>query len=267
MPTLNRVTSSLFVILLISPMTATAAAPTWEGSYLGVNLGGVFGDTKTSTNVGAASNTSYLGAADINAVTAAGTFEQHPSSVIVGLQAGHDWLWKQMVYGVILDYGMFSLNSNNSTTNTYSDLSGQYTVNTAVSTNWLFTLRGRLGYPIVVRWPSLVYVTGGMAMTNLKVSNTFRDNTDLEGAGGSHHSQNQLGWTAGLGMELAAFKHGSIDLQYLYVNIPSSETSTSITNEQGGFGIPEASLTSPFVTTGQLYANLVKISLNYRFDM
>lgn len=268
MPIINQrnlcyIFASLFSIS--SPVLANHLL--WQGPYAGVYLGGGFGNNQVSTNTGSVTNTSYFPtSADIYAVNSAGGWQNEANAMIVGLQIGHDWVWKQITYGVALDYGSLPLSSSSIVSNTYPDNSDQYFINTSVSANWLFTLRGKLGYQSKLKYPSLLYLTGGMAITKLKVSNNFSDNSAFEGAGSSESAQNQIGWTVGAGIEVAAFKHISVNLEYLYIDIPSIKTTSSIFNTQGGFGIPEQSLISPFSTRENFYANLFKIGLNYRFD-
>lgn len=259
---------SLLFISCSTPTSAVLAEPNWQSPYVGAYVGGAYGSNHASTNVGSVTSTSYfLNSANVNAVNNAGTSTNNPAAIIAGIQAGHDWIWKKLIYGVALDYGTVALNSSNRVTNaTYPDNSGNYSVTTSMTTNWLFTLRGRLGYQAMVRWPSLLYVTGGVAVTQLRVNNNFSDNTSTAGAGGTDTSQNQIGWTLGAGVDLASFSHATLDLEYLYVNVPSVKTTSSIYNSAGGFGIPVQSLNSPFSTTGKFHANLLKIALNYRFD-
>lgn len=167
----------------------------------------------------------------------------------------------------MFDYSVFPLNSSHSATNvTYPDGSNNYSVYSSMSMNWLSTLRGRIGYEASLHWPALLYLTGGLALTQLRVNNNFNDDSSYAGAGGNSTSQNQIGWTAGAGIELASLNHLSVMFQYLYVSIPSMTTNSSISNSAGGFGIPSQSLTSSFSTKGQFYSNLVTLGLNYRFD-
>lgn len=130
----------------------------------------------------------------------------------------------------------------------------------------MFTLRGRLGYEVPLRWPTLFYVTGGMAVTQLKVNNSYSDNSAFGGIGASSFSNNQIGWTAGLGLELLAYDNLSVDLEYSYVHVPSVSTTSTISNTQGGFGIPAQSLISPFSTNASFHASLLKLGVNYRFS-
>lgn len=268
MPIINQRNLCYIFGSLFSISASVLANPLpWQGPYAGVYIGGGFGNNHVSTNTGTVTNTSYfITSADINAVNNAGGWQKEPNAMIIGFQMGHDWIWKQMTYGIALDYGSLPLSSSSIVNNTYPDNFDQYSIDTSMNTNWLFTLRGKLGYQQMLKYPSLLYLTGGMAMTKLKVSNNFVDNSSLVGTGGSESDQNQIGWTVGAGIEVAAFKHISVNLEYLYIDIPSIQTTSSIFNTQGGFGIPEQSLISPFFTTENLYANLLKIGLNYRFD-
>ncbi len=268
MPIINQrnLYSLLFSFFAISA-PVLANPPPWQGPYAGLYLGGGFGNNQVSTNAGSVTNTSYFTtAADIKAVNNAGGWQKDPNEMIIGFQMGHDWIRKDMIYGVAVDYSSLPLSSSNRVNNTYSDNSDRYSIDTAMSTNWLFTLRGKLGSQKMMNYPGFLYLTGGMAMTKIKVSNNFSDNSSLAGTGGSESAQNQIGWLIGAGIELAAFTHTSVNLEYLYINIPSIKTTSSIFNAQDGFGIPEHSLMNPFVTTANFYANLLKIGLNYRFD-
>lgn len=261
------VLTSLVICFLI-PTKLFAGMSPWQGPYIGAYFGGGYSSNHTSTNVGAVTDTSYFTTAtDINAIHNAGTTTQHPSAAIIGITAGHDWVSNQFGYGVVFDYGTLPLNSSKSQSNrTYLDNSDQYAIHTSMRTNWLFTLRGRLGYQTVQYWPAFFYVTSGIAITQLQVNNSFNDTSSLAGSGGNQTAQNQIGWTGGIGAEVLSFGHASVSLEYLYVKVPSVKSKGSISNSEAGFGIPAQSQTSPFSTTGQFHANLIKVGLNYRFD-
>ncbi len=256
--------SFILFLLPASPVFAT----TWQGPYLGAYVGSGFGTQHLSTSTGTVTDTSYFAATtDINAVNSSGSSTQNPSSAIVGFQAGQDWAVKKSILGIVLDYVVAPINSSHTMNNvTYPDGSNAYSVYTSMTMKWLSTLRGRLGYQTTLHYPALLYLTGGLALAQLKVNTSFSDNTSYAGMGGNSTSQNQIGWTLGAGIELASLHHFSVMLQYLYVSLPSMTTTSSLSNTAGGFGIPPQSLTSPFVTKGQTYTNLVTIGLNYRFD-
>lgn len=254
-------------ILFIS--SSVVAAPIWQGPYIGAYFGAGFGNNDTTTNIGTVTDLSYFtNANNIAIVNQSGSWTKHPISLIGGIQAGHDWSWQQMVFGVIVDYGTLSLSSSNHVPNiTFLDNSDQYSIYTSIKTNWLFTLRARLGYQtIIYAQPTLFYLTSGMAMTQLKVANVYTDNSSLAGAGSGYLAENQIGWALGAGIEVLAYCNMSVSLEYLYVQIPSATTEAFISNTAEGFGIPALSLTNPFNTRGKFYGNLIKITMNYRFN-
>lgn len=240
---------------------------TWQGPYVGAYFGGAAGHNHTTTNAGSITASSYFtAAADANTVNNAGSWNDDPRSEIIGIQAGHDWLWKETVIGVVADYGVMPLNKSTTATGVLPVSGDTYSVYTSVGTNWLLTLRGRVGYQTMLRWPSLFYITGGAAITQLRVNNNYSDNAALVGFGGTHATENQIGWTAGAGIEIATFGRGSLDLEYLYVRIPSVTVNSSIANSAAGFGIPVNSLSNNFSTTGSFHANIFRLGFNYRFE-
>lgn len=258
----------LFSILLFGLSSAAlATTQTWRGPYVGAYFGAGFGIGVVSTNVGTVTDTSYFqNVGDINLVTNAGASVQNPITGLIGVEAGHDWVWRQMVYGFVTDYGAFIFDSSRGQSGNYPSSPNAYSINTSIDTNWLFTLRARLGYALPLHWPTLLYFTGGMAITQLQVSNNFSDNAPLEGAGGSSIAQDQIGWAAGLGIEVATIHQLFVNFEYLCVSFPTLTNFSSISNSQAGFGIPLQSLTSPFSTTVNFHANLLKVGLSYRFD-
>lgn len=264
-PTFQKITLVVLTLSMSSSIFATSFP--WQGPYAGIFLGGGYGNNHLSSNAGSVSDTSFFTTpVDITAVNQAGTWTQNPNSLIGGFQAGHDWTCKGLLYGVVLDYSWLPLSASKVTTGTYPDSGDSYTVTTSLRTNWLFTLRGRIGYQTMMYLPSLLYITGGMALTQLKVSNHFTDQSAFAGSGGSSLSKNQIGWTEGVGVEVGVWRHLSMNLEYLYMSVPSVTTNANIENTEGGFGIPTGSMGSTFSTKANFHANLFKLGLNYRFD-
>jgi opacity protein-like surface antigen len=68
--------------------------------------------------------------------------------------------------------------------------------------NWTGSLRGRAGFDGGAFMP---YLTAGLAFAGATASE-----------GGSDNTQMHFGWTAGAGVEVAAFDNVSVDLQYRY---------------------------------------------------
>ena len=264
---LQSISCSVLLVSLLTPVYANQLSP-WQGLYIG-GYGGVgFNQTKVSTSAGSVGSTSYFNdSADVNAVNNAGTFSYRGENGIAGFEVGENWALNHFVLGVLADYSGFSASSSKSVASqSYPSGSGSYSETISTDLNWLFTLRGRLGYGSTVhQWPSLFYVTAGPVLTKVKMDSSFSDSSSYAGAGGSGSSSYQLGWSAGAGLELFASHNFSIGMEYLYVQIPSVENDSAIGNSQAGFGVPSGSLSSPFVTSGKFSLNLLKVGLNYQF--
>ena len=240
----------------------------WSGPYLGGYIGGAWGDSKVTTTAGSVSSTSYFPSNDnINAVSQTGSQTFIPNIFVGGVQLGDNWTVKNYVYGFIFDYGSLNFGDKKVVTNSaYPDGSGNYTIRTSINTDWMYTIRGRLGWTPESSWPILLYGTGGLAVTQLKVSNQFSDSTTLEGIGAGHRNNTINGWSLGLGLELPITQNLTINSEYLYANFGSVNVQNSVYNSAGGFGIDYQSLVSPLSTTAHLYANFFKVGLSYKFN-
>jgi outer membrane immunogenic protein len=142
--------------------------------------------------------------------------------------------------------------------------SGQsFAATTSVDTNWLFTARPRIGW--LIQPQLLVYATGGLAVTSLKVGNNVSDNCAavvLCGlpnlAGASSGSETMAGYAVGGGGEWAFNPHWSVKGEYLYVNFGS--VSSTLTTNLAGAAVPNT-----MTTSAKLSASIARLGLNYKF--
>jgi outer membrane immunogenic protein len=255
------------VLLLATSVSHAGHVPfNWSGPYLGAYIGGAWGQSNLDTDAGSVTGSSYyISTSDINAVNQSGSPSLSPSAFIGGIQLGDNFVFGRFVYGIVLDYGSFHLSETKNAVGTYPSGAGNYSEDMSIQTDWLYTMRGRIGYIPMESYPFLVYITGGLALTNPSLSNSFSDDSSLSGVGGGSNDTVQTGWTAGLGLEYPVFRHFTVDAEYLFVQFNSVEIDSAITNSAGGFGILPYSLNNPLETTASLYANLFKIGLNYKF--
>ena len=240
----------------------------WAGPYVGGYLGGALAKANVKTTAGSITNDTYFSDQnDITAVGQSGTNTISPNASLAGIQVGDNFFTSpRITLGWVMDYSSFHLSETNTANNTpYPSGAGNYSLQTSVTTNWLSTVRGRFGLTPPTSWPMMFYATGGLALANVKVSNSFSDTSSLAGTGESSTSSNQLGWTAGAGFELPLAQHLTLNAEYLYVNLGSVDTTSSLENSAGGFGISPNSLASPLTTSVDLHANLFKLGLNYKF--
>jgi outer membrane immunogenic protein len=240
----------------------------WAGAYIGGYLGTTPATASLETNTGSVTDSSYFSSsADITSVNQSGTNSLSPGAKIIGIQFGDNFFTsKYVTAGIVLDYSTFHLSKTYSANNTaYPSGAGNYSLQTSISTNWLYTVRGRLGFTPPTIWPLMLYATGGLAVTDLKVSNSFNDTNALLGVGASSASNNPTGWTLGVGFEFPVMQHVTINAEYSYLHLGSVSTNGSIQNSVDGFGISANSLANPLGTSVNLHANLFKIGLNYKF--
>ena len=263
---------------LYFPLASTAALAekasspgvfSWSGFYAGVNLGHSWydGDIRTDAGVESFSPPSYFVASDIAAINqlASGSFRGDGS--VGGVQVGANQQIGSFVLGFEADFGAFGLTGTR--VGVYDipiGIPAQGTVRVAMETDWLFTARGRLGWT-----PSsnlLIYATGGLAVTELSVSNSYTDTAPTAGVGGSSASKLMFGWALGGGAEWALTQHWSLKAEYMHIKFGSVSTQgfvfcgpSSTVDCSGGDAIP-----SRMSTSANLSADIARVGINYKFD-
>jgi len=183
----------------------------WTGFYAGVNGG--YG-TGTST-------WSLVPGTDIK-----------PKGAMFGGTLGYNWQSGAIVYGIEGDFDWSGVKGSN-------DCGVGVTCET--SNTWLATFRGRVGYAFD-RW--LPYITAGGAYGNVKATASV----PLAGLSASS-SSDQLGWTAGAGVEYAFLGNWSAKLEYLYVDLGSFDAGAA-----------------PVVNNVSFKENILRAGLNYKFS-
>jgi outer membrane immunogenic protein len=252
-----------------APPPVVVAAYSWSGFYVGVNAGGAWGKSDATTTT-VLVLPGYFDPTSVPAVNAVGVQTINPSAFTGGVQAGFNWQAGSFVGGVEVDFNSFHLSGSASGTGVYPCCApAGFTVTSAVSTDWLFTARGRLGFA-ANNW--LFYATGGLAVTNLKGDFTFTDNCGdiaaCNGPGGPNAaeaaslSKTKLGYAVGGGVEAGLWSNWSLKAEYLYVKF-SSESVVGLISTPGIIAL--GSNNNPFTHTIDLRAHIARLGLNYRF--
>ncbi len=241
------------------------AAYNWTGFYAGLNLGGAWGRSDASTTL-AYSPFGWFNITSPPAVNAAGRQHIHSSGFTGGGQVGYNWQSGPVVFGAEADIQYLHLSGNARSSAVYPCCSPTvFNVTSSVDTNWLFTARPRLGYA-VNNW--LFYVTGGVAVTDLKGDFTFTDNCAANpGCGGPNSNAHEAvsltktraGWTVGGGIEAALWGQWSVKAEYLFLDFGSISGTGFLNPPVGG------SNNNPFTHTINLKANVARVGLNYHF--
>jgi outer membrane immunogenic protein len=230
--------------------------PGWAGFYAGVNLGGA--QTREQYDTTAFAGGVFINPVNLRAFDAAGTGDARHSSVIGGVQAGYNWQFGTFFTGVEADISGFA--GNTELTRTAPVPLGAFagtpfTVSTATHADWLVTVRQRAGLALD---SALIYVTGGVALTQIRHSASFVDQTAIPDIGSGQESRLVPGWVAGGGVEWALGPRWSAKAEYLYAQFADSTLGYS-------FDFTGNSAPNPMAVRERLSLQIARVGLNYRF--
>jgi outer membrane immunogenic protein len=234
------------------PYPAATAPFIFTGFYAGANVGGVLGGSKFLETPSSAFGAGAASVADV------GTGSTAPRGVLGGIEAGYNWQIGHFVLGVETDFSGWDMSSNQGMSAFGTPPAGfgfppgiTYTSSGTVTSNWLYTLRPRVGF---ANGNMLTYLTAGLAVTNLRFSESI-----VLGSGGpsltGSTSSTVAGWTAGGGVEYALSWNWFIKAEYLYASF-SNQTAPQVV---GAF----PTLTG--TATANLNANILRAGFDYRF--
>ena len=153
----------------------------WNGAYVGVNVGDGFGTSNWTDTVTLASTGNFNVNGGMAGLTL-GTNMQVLGAWVFGAEADLNW----------------------------SGLKGSATPalcggTCTTSNSWIGTARGRIGYA----WDRLMpYFTGGGAFGSVKISDGLGTATST-----------RFGWALGVGFEYAALDRWTVKLEYIYVDL------------------------------------------------
>lgn len=268
---LIALTLRLVVILIPVVVNAGESNMSFVGSYVGIDGGGTWGSSHYRTNPGcpsSAENAVFCGASpdpsvtNGNAVLASGTGNFSISGYTVGGHIGHNWTINNILFGGEADIGSFDLSSSTDIGGLFPFvfLGDRYTLTESMSTQWLATIRGRIG--VTIKPQLLLYATGGAAFTDFTFTSTYSDNAINSffpgGTGNGKVSNTRNGWTLGGGGEWLLSDTFSIKLEYLYADFGSINIPVPVSNTP--------SYTQIINVNADLSADLVRAGLNYKFN-
>jgi outer membrane immunogenic protein len=238
---------------------AVAPVYNWTGFYVGLNAGSAWNQSRAATTT-VFDPAGYFSVTSVPAIASVGNQRINSSGFTGGLTAGYNWQVGSAVLGIESDFNYFGVKGSTSGTGLYPGFApAGFTVNSSVSSDWLFTLRGRAG--VLVTPGFLLYGTGGLAIANVKSNFLFTDTFDTASESASI-STTRYGWTAGVGGEYALINGWSVKAEYLYVDLGrASTTSTNLTS-----GVPLVAWpVNVFTHSVDLRSNIVRVGLNYKF--
>ncbi|MBR0948572.1 opacity protein-like surface antigen [Bradyrhizobium japonicum] len=222
----------------------------WTGYYAGVTAGGAWGQYDPTT---AASEGPYFSLTDAQTVTAAGVQRIKPFGFAAGIEGGYNWQIGNLLVGWEADLQAVHLNGAATSHAGYRPSSGassgSFTITSYGNANGLFTARPRLGFVTPYQW--LVYITGGLALTQVQTDFSF-----IDGAAESGRRLNAVGagYAVGAGVEVPLTDRLSVKADYLHVDFPNA------------VGMANVGAAGQVVThSSGLRADLARAGLNYRF--
>jgi outer membrane immunogenic protein len=230
----------------------------WTGGYIGINGGYSWGDSEAATTT-INPPLAYFALTSPPALATAGAQSIKPNGFTGGGQIGYNWqASSSIVLGLEADIEYYGLKGSSSATAVYPCCApSTFTIAENVKTDWLATFRARLGY--LVTPSTLLYVTGGGAVTNLQANFAFTDTFGATESGA--FTTTKLGWTAGGGVEWAMSGGWSAKAEYLFVSFPS----VSVTSTNLALAGPILFPNQTFTHSADLDAHIVRLGLNYKF--
>jgi opacity protein-like surface antigen len=189
-------------------MKAPAYAPafSWTGTYVGANVGGVWG----TFNVSPAATNNLTGL-----VSAPVGMDIKSSSLIGGFQAGYNWQIGQWVMGFEQDYQFTGLKQSAPIAVPAAPFLAGDTM--SVKTDYLAATRARLG----MAWDrALFYAAGGLETGEFDGSATY-----VGRAGGSpamgfgDNSKLHFGFNVGAGIDYAVTDNVFLGVEYRYIDL------------------------------------------------
>lgn len=264
------------VIFTALALGGARAGGGWSGFYAGGNVGYAWGNAEDTSVIadGPGVACHFCFADDIGLAQGNGSPSFNPKGFTGGAQIGYNWQVSNLVYGAELDVEAFSQRQTVDSSFTLPTASAPansfcgFGVNcvgnfsTSVKADWLITLRPRLGYAAN---STLVYVTGGLAIAKLSLTQSYSDNIVFgvppSGSVTASASQTKIGWVVGAGLEQAIGDRWSLKAEYLYARFDGINTNGTLVHNFGG-GNDFATFSN---NLDHLSTNIIRVGFNYRF--
>jgi outer membrane immunogenic protein len=229
----------------------------WSGPYVGLNGGWAKAASKSSTTGVFSPNgtaPAYLWEMDRLAFNTAGNPALRSDNFVGGIQGGYNRQFGRFVLGGEIDLNSMNINNGEAATTGLPSWPGsRVTFRSSINTDWLMTVRPRIGYAFQ-NW--LFYATGGLAITKMKSKWAYWDSRGLGESDSASKVKPAL--ILGGGVEVGLWKNWSIKGEYLYADFGKVSGSGVCPS----FGIIQS---SPFHHKTDLKTHIVRAGLNYRF--
>jgi len=242
-----------------SAQPTSAADNLWTGPYIGLNLGGTWGATSPRLSVSPGNGVSPIPPGDIAEIVGTPfTTNSTTAGFTIGGEAGYNYQVNHFVLGVETDGGYYDIRQSRShlftSTAPVVNPPGtpfRFTLSQSVKTDWQWTLRPKIGYA----WgPWLAYITGGLGVTDARVSAAYSDNRIPPNVASFTFSSTRTGGVIGVGGDWMFAPGWSGKIEWLYSDYGRASQTIPIGN---GF----ANLTS----SAAIRTNTVRTGIDYKF--
>jgi outer membrane immunogenic protein len=249
-----------------APAYAPAPAPyNWTGFYIGGNVGYSWSTLSNSLSV-ANGTPGYFAVGAIPGVVTSGSGGLDDNSFTGGLQLGYNVQSGQFVYGLEGDINWMRQDASYGGTFLYTTSGTPYNLTVSSSIDWLATIRGRLGMTVGSTGSTLLYVTGGLALTEIKFNQAFSEPPFTSAPNGTPQSASisnvKAGWTVGGGVETMLGGNWSAKAEYLFAQFDPGSVSGSFTGLGAGGAGSAATITN---SLSHLNISVARVGLNYKF--
>ncbi len=192
-----------------------------------------------------------------------GSVDLNDSGFTGGAQIGYNRQHGSFVWGVELDFNWLDLNTRRSGTFRYSTINAPYRLTTQESTDWLMTVRPRVGWALD---RFLLYLTGGLAVTHSHFKQSFEEPPFTPDPVTVSASRTSVGWTIGTGLEVAVWGNWSARAEYLYARFGGTDVEGKLGGADGASAAAGSVDGAKFTNSlSALELHLFRAAINYHF--
>lgn len=231
------------------------------GGFTGLYVGGLFGMAMAKSDAFGTfdlNGAGYFANASITDIEAVNPIKAEASKPLFGGTAGFNGQAGSAVIGVEGDFQILQLDETTSATETYTCCGTTFTLGQTITSDWLFSARARAGGVV---GSALIYGTGGLAMTKLKLDTLFTD-TDSSANASASVEETRKGVVVGGGVEFKAGPHVSIKGEFLHFNFGDFDPIVTNNLVLGTSPRPNETFTAEWT---KVRMNVFRVGVNFGF--
>jgi outer membrane immunogenic protein len=242
-------------LMAAAPALAQQSDNTWGGWYVGATAGIGWGHTHSHLHLENGAGSTIIPPADVASLNSKiANNSDHHSGFVGALEGGYNYMMGNILLGVETDFGFYNIKETRDAAYQSPLLISPpitYTLHQKVHTDWMWTLRPRIGY---ASGPWLFFGSAGIAVSDLKIETSYHDNLTPPGNASFSDSSTKTGFAGGLGVAYSFSPNWSVKGEWLYTDLGKVSASTATPNN-----------TAVITADGKISANLLRIGVDYKF--